>query len=238
MRFSFSSGSFPTYSLPAIFEIGHEAGADAIEVMLSPRMVKNGPTRLRFLEDQFRLPIASLHSVMRLRETSPEQLKEDVLESARLARKLEHCQCLVVHLPGAGTQVPGMASWWLDAVNSAVEILASSGTSISIENPDPPADGERPDERLSLMRWRFVAKEFGLHATFDTSHAAASGWDLLEYAAEPDPELDNVHLSDVGGEPFASGVLNSLMHQHRPPGRGNLEIERFLARLPRQTTTD
>lgn len=230
MRFSFSSGSFPTYSLPAIFEIGHEAGADAIEVMLTPRVVKNGATRLRFLEDQFRLPIASLHSVMRLREASAEQLKADILDSARIARKLEHCQTLVVHPPGSESGT-GISSWWLEAMSSAGEILSSSSTSISIENPDPPANAHRPDERLSLTRWRVLAQEFGLHATFDTSHAAASGWDLLAYAAEPDVGLDNVHLSDVGGEPFESGLLNSLIHQHRPPGTGNLQIERFLARL-------
>lgn len=231
VRFSFSSGSLPTYSLPAIFEIGHEAGADAIEVMLTPRLIKNGATRLRFLEEAFRLPIASVHSVMRLRSVTPEQFAADILDSARLARKLEHCQTLVVHLPPEDEPGSAMTNRWIEAITDATEILASSNVSLSIENPDPPPERERPDEWLSLTRWRVLIQEFGLHATFDTSHAAASGWDLLGYASDPHSELDNVHLSDVGGRSFNNGLLNSLFHAHRPPGEGNLQIERFLARL-------
>lgn len=231
MRFSFSSGSLPTYSLPAIFEIGHEAGADAIEVMLTPRMLKNGATRLRFLEEGFQLPIASVHSVMRLHDSSPENFVADILDSARLVRKLEHCQTLVVHLPPDDDPENGVMNQWIEAITDASDILAPSNARISIENPDPPPDTERPDEWLSLTRWRVLVQEFGLHATFDTSHAAASGWDLLGYAANPHAELDNVHLSDVGGRSYSNGLLNTLFHAHRPPGKGDLQIERFIARL-------
>lgn len=231
MRFSFSSGSLPTYSLPAIFEIGHEAGADAIEVMLTPRMLNSGATRLRFLEEAFRLPVASVHSVLRLRESSPEQMATDIIESARLVRKLDYCQSLVVHLPPGEDAGPIITNRWVEAISNATEILASSNATISLENPDPPPETERPDEWLSLTRWRVLIQEFGLRATFDTSHAAASGWDLLGYASDPHDALDNVHLSDVGGRSFNNGFLNSLLHAHRPPGEGDLQIERFLARL-------
>ncbi len=231
MRFSFSSGSLPTYSLPAIFEIGNNAGADAIEIMLSPRLLKQGATRLRFLEEGFNLPIASVHSVMRLREVSRARLFEDILESARLTRKLENCRSLVVHLPQ--TSSAAFTSRWLETVLEAQEILANSRARVSVENLDPvPAeDTADRDEWLSMTRWRVLSQEFGLGATFDTSHAAASGWDLLEYAENPHGALDNVHLSDVGGKAYSHDLLNTLLHAHRPPGTGNLQIERFLARL-------
>jgi sugar phosphate isomerase/epimerase len=38
-------------------------------------------------------------------------------------------------------------------------------------------------------------------------------------------------LSDVGGKSFSNGLMNTLLHAHRPPGTGDLQIERFLARL-------
>jgi sugar phosphate isomerase/epimerase len=229
VRFSFSSGSLPTYSLPAIFEIGSAAGADAIEIMLTPRMLKHGSTRLRFLEEGFKLPIASVHSVMRLREVSRAQIFEDILDSARLVRKLEHCTSLVVHMPNLSSSAFG--GRWLETVQEAAEILSRSKARISIENPDPPADLPAPDEWLSLTRWRVFSEEFGFGATFDTSHAAASGWDLLGYAENPHQALDNVHLSDVGGRQFSNSLLNTLFHAHRPPGTGDLQIERFLARI-------
>lgn len=229
MRFSFSSGSLPTYSLPAIFEIGSFAGADAIEVMLTPRLVKQGSTRLRFLEEGFKLPIASVHSVMRIRDVHPSRLLDDILESARLVRKLENCRSLVVHLPEDTTST--FSSRWLETVQEAAEILSKSKTRISVENPDPPSRLSSREEWLSMMRWRVLAQEFGFGATFDTSHAAASGWDLLGYAENPHSALDNIHLSDVGGRSYSSGLLNTLLHAHRPPGTGDLQIERFLARL-------
>jgi sugar phosphate isomerase/epimerase len=231
VRFSFSSGSLPTYSLPAIFEIGRNAGADAIEIMLSPRLLSHGSTRLRFLEEEFELPIASVHTLMRLRDASPEQLLNDIIDSARLTRKLEYCTSLVVHLP---QHTDGeFHSRWLDTVSEAMDILSSGSARISVENPDPPATSS-PDEQdqwLSLTRWKVLSQEFGLGATFDTSHAAASGWDLLGYAENPHSALDNVHLSDVGGRSYSNGLLNTLFHAHRPPGTGDLQIERFLARL-------
>ncbi len=229
MRFSFSSGSLPTYSLPAIFEIGSFAGADAIEVMLTPRLLKQGSTRLRFLEEGFKLPIASVHTVMRLRDVHPSQLLDDILDSARLVRKLENCRSLVVHLPEDTTSAYG--SRWLETVQEAAEILSKSRAQISIENPDPPGELSSREEWLTMMRWRVLSQEFGFGATFDTSHAAASGWDLLGYAENPHSSLDNVHLSDVGGKAYSNGLLNTLLHAHRPPGTGDLQIERFLARL-------
>lgn len=229
MRFSFSSGSLPTYSLPAIFDIGNAAGADAIEVMLTPRLAAQGSTRLRFLEEEFKLPIASVHSVMRLREPSPERWLEDILDSARLVRKLEFCGALVVHLPATASSA--FTGRWLETVQEANEILEGSPAVISIENLDPDPTACVPDEWLSMTRWRILSQEFGFGATFDTAHAAASGWDLLGYAENPHRALDNVHLSDVGGRRFNSSLLNTLLHDHRPPGSGDLQIERFLARL-------
>jgi sugar phosphate isomerase/epimerase len=229
VRFSFSSGSLPTYSLPAIFDIGNAAGADAIEVMLTPRMAAQGSTRLRFLEEEFNLPIASVHSVMRLREPSPEQWLEDILDSARLVRKLEFCHALVVHMPAVTSH--SFAGRWLKTVQEANDMLASSRAVVSIENLDPDPAAGVPDEWLSMTRWRVLSQEFGFGATFDTSHAAASGWDLLGYAENPHRALNNVHLSDVGGRRYQSSLLNTLLHDHRPPGSGDLQIERFLARL-------
>ncbi|MEX2426539.1 MAG: sugar phosphate isomerase/epimerase [Thermomicrobiaceae bacterium] len=229
MRFSFSSGSFPTYSLPAIFELGSQAGADAIEIMLTPRLLSQGATRLRFLEEGYNLPIASVHSVLRLRDTTSEQFAHDILESARLVRKLECCQSMVVHLPYRPDA--RLNSLWLETIQEAAEILEDSQARVSIENPDPPSYDLKEDDWLSITRWKVVSQEFATGATFDTSHAAASGWDLLAYAENPHRALDNIHLSDVGGKTYATGLLNSLLHAHRPPGTGDLQIERFLARL-------
>ncbi len=229
MRFSFSSGSLPTYSLPAIFDMGNAAGADAIEIMLSPRMAAQGSTRLRFLEEEQNLPIASVHSVMRLRQPSREQWLQDILDSAHLVKKLEFCHALVVHLPN--TTSSAFTGRWLETVQTANEILFNSRAVVSIENLAPEPSAGSMDEWLSMTRWRILSQEFGFGATFDTAHAAASGWDLLGYAEAPHSALNNIHLSDVGGRHFRSSFLNALLHDHRPPGQGDLQLERFLARL-------
>jgi sugar phosphate isomerase/epimerase len=229
MLFTFSSGSLPTYTLSAIFDVGRHAGADGVELLLSHRLVAQGAARVRVLEDGFRMPVTSVHSVLRLRETTLEQQISDILESARFARDLPSCRTLVVHLPDLSEQ--SARSRWLDAVARAADVLAGSKTSVSVETPGVLND-ESPDPRLSGPEWlMMLCGEWNLKTTLDTSHVASLGWNMLDDAVRLLPTTDNIHLSDSGTRHFRYGLLNSLVRDHQPPGDGILPLDRFLRRL-------
>lgn len=231
VRFSFSSASFPSYSLDSVFELGYLAGADAIEIMLTPRLARGGATKLRRLEELYKIPIGSIHTIMRVRRPGRDQEIDDVLESARFAREFSSCHTLVAHLPWSRESTTSVGNQWIRAIDQVKESLAGSTVSLSLENPDPATHLNPNEQQLLLMRWTRLVEEFELCATLDTSHAAACGWNLLELASSHPASLDNVHLSDIGGRTYRAALLNSLLHEHRRPGTGELEIERFLARL-------
>jgi sugar phosphate isomerase/epimerase len=231
MLFTFSSGSLPTYSLPAVFDTIKRAGADGIELVLSARMAHGDTTRARFLEDGFRLPIRSVHSVLRLRQTSDEQHAADILQSARFASELPSCRSLVVHPPDSLVRGAAAPVKWLDTIARAAEILGRTGVRVSVETPTLPTE-LTPDPRIARAEWfAMISQEWDIGVTLDTCHLASLGWDLMNEAVRILPSVDNVHLSNRGTRAYSRDLLNSLIRDHQPPARGELAIQQFLRKL-------
>ncbi|MBX5444369.1 sugar phosphate isomerase/epimerase [Sphaerobacter sp.] len=233
MEILVSTGSLTGIPLRCAFDLARRAGADGVELMLTSRLVRDGPERIQALEHQTGVPVRAVHTVMRLRDPSLERAAEDILISAHFAHRLANCDALVVHLPSAPTlHAPGTRIWF-DAIDTALTVTEQGRARIAIENTgrlrrsDPEPFLDHPDRLL-----RF-AQEWGVAITYDTAHAASQGWDVLEVAAPLAPHLANVHLSDYGRRTFPVGLANALLRDHQLPGTGVLPLGDVLDRLVR-----
>ncbi len=232
MQVLVSTGSLAWFPLSTRFAIARAAGVDGLELLLTPRLARRGAGVIRELERQHEVPVRTVHAILRIPFSPPEQLAEDIVESARLAARLERCAALVIHPPSTIHPQARGAQHWFDAVARALDIASESGFRLALENLS--CHGQRSsvfDQLEYLLR---VAEEWDLHFTFDTAHAASFGWDLLATASAFLPRLANVHLSDAAGRDYAFSLANSLLRDHQLPGHGTLPLVPLLRLLERR----
>jgi sugar phosphate isomerase/epimerase len=231
MEFIFSTGALPGYPITRCFEVARAAGADGVELLLTPRLRDLDPDWVRALEHEHRVAVRSVHTILRLRATSPERVRDDILASARLASALPRCATLVVHTPEVHSLHEPAAQEWFRAIGSAVETAASSHFRVAIENSGKMTRSAPTWALDHPHRLRWLAQEWDLSLTFDTAHAASRGWDVAEAVELLLPRVENVHLSDTSPGSFRFGMLNALLRDHQLPGRGELPLGTLLAHL-------
>lgn len=227
----FSTGSLTGFTLSSIFDIARRVGADGIELMLTGQLLRQDPSRVQELERTFGVPVRAIHTVMRLGRVSPERAASDIVMSAAYANQFVRCHALVVHGPETHSLHTGAARTWLSALETACEMTEHSSINIALENPGrltpkaPPTVLDHPD------RLRWLAQEWGVAITYDTSHAASQQWDVLGTATKLAPQLANVHLSDYHARSYRSALANAFLRDHQLPGAGMLPLEALLAGL-------
>lgn len=231
MEITFSTGSLTGFSISTIFEIARGLPVDGVELMLSTRLLQQGPQRIQELEQRTGVPVRSVHTLLRVTCPSAEQAASDIVESARFARELINCGTLVVHTPDSHAMHTVETRAWLSAIDSVLEMIEGTPLRIAVENSgrlsnaDPTSYFDHPE------RLRWVAQEWGVGLTFDTSHAASRQWDLLPTARRLQPHLHNVHLSDYGRRSYPSALANAFLRDHRLPGSGTLPLRELLGEL-------
>lgn len=237
MQVLLSTGSLSWYSLPQRFAIARAAGVDGLELLLTPRLARQGTGDVRELEQEYGVPIRTVHSILRVQFRNAEQIAADIVESAQLAASFEQCSALVIHPPAAPHAQTQEARQWFDAVSEALQIAEAAGFQLALENLSLSRRGQRLtafDQLEYLLR---LAEEWDLRFTLDTAHAASFGWDLVATANAVLPRLVNVHLSDAVERDFVLSLANSLLRDHRLPGRGSLPLAPLLRLLEQRNYT-
>ncbi len=226
-----STGSLPGFSIESSLSIAHDAGADGVELMLTPRSRHIDPEHICRLEERYDMPVRSVHTVMRLRSVSAQTMAQDIVESARFAARFPRCKALVVHTPDVQSLHHPDARVWFDAVNTAVEISQRGRFSVAIENSGR--------STLRTPTWAFdhphrllwLTEEWNLQITYDTAHAASRNWEILDTLKAFMPRIANVHLSDVVERHSRFGLWNALRRDHQIPGHGILPLDDVLLKL-------
>ena len=226
-----STGSLPGFSIESSLSIAHDAGADGVELMLTPRLRHIDPEHICRLEERYDMPVRSVHTVMRLRSVSAQTMAQDIVESARFAARFPRCKALVVHTPDVQSLHHPDARVWFDAVNTAVEISQRGRFSVAIENSGR--------STLKTPTWAFdhphrllwLTEEWNLQITYDTAHAASRNWEILDTLKAFMPRIANVHLSDVVERHSRFGLWNALRRDHQIPGHGILPLDDVLLKL-------
>ena len=216
-----STGSLAPRGLDDIASIARQAGADGLELLLNGRLLTAGPERVARIAHAHDVPIRSIHPPIRLFHSAG-YVHDDLIAAAEFARELPDCQILVMHAVGGPTLHSEDGRAFFRTVEAVTTILRKSGIRLAIENRGTVQPQPRMDFLDRLQNLYRVCEEWDLDITFDTSHAASFGLNIVPALDVVYPRLANVHLSDRREEApaIASGMINSLTREHQIPGDG------------------
>jgi sugar phosphate isomerase/epimerase len=227
-----STGSLALRGVDDIAAIARQAGADGLELLLNGRLLATDPERVAHIADARGAPIRSVHPPIRL--INPRRhVHDDLIATAEFARDLPGCRVLVMHAVGGTTLHSEQGRAFFRTIDAVTAILRKSGVRLAIENRGTLHPQPRLDFLDRLQNLYRVCEEWDLDITFDTSHAASFGLNILPALDVVYPRLANIHLSDRREEPpaIASGLVNSLTREHQLPGSGALPLASFVQRL-------
>mgnify|MGYP003926296125 CR=1 FL=1 len=222
-----STGSLPWLPLDKRIRAIAAAGADGLELLLTPRLLHHDPTALAQQARQLGVPVRAVHAVLRLRRDCT---ISELQASVRFAQALPDCTVLVIHPPQPVTQTHR----WVQALQAA-RMETGAPLRIAVETPGQHTAQDRPvpyDDGEFFLRF---VEEWDLAITADTAHIASLGWDLLGFLRRCLPRLAHVHLSDATDQNFGLALANALLRDHRLPGTGCLPLDTFLRALCQST---
>jgi len=232
MEILLSTGSLTPRGIGDAASIARQAGADGLEVMLTRRLLSAGPTVVIDVAKRHDMSIRSIHPPIRF-VNAHQNVHTDMLAAAAFARETPGCRTLVMHAVGGPGLHTERGRAFFQTIGEVTEILKKSGVRLAIENRGTVQPRPRLDFLDRLQNLYRVCEEWDLDITFDTSHAASFGLNIVASLDVVYPRVANIHLSDRRDEPpaIASGVLNSLTREHQLPGMGALPLGMFLQRL-------
>ena len=227
-----STGSLTPRGIGDIARIAQQAGADGLEVMLNNHLLAIGPDAAISAAETHQVPIRSIHPPIRF-INARQHVHHDMLAAAAFARDIPGCRTLVMHAVGGAGLHTERGRAFFHTVGEVSDLLKKSGVRLAIENRGTVQPRPRLDFLDRLQNLYRVCEEWNLDITFDTSHAASFGVNIVSALDVVYPRVANIHLSDRRDEPpaIASGIVNSLTRNHQLPGQGALPLGMFLQRL-------
>jgi sugar phosphate isomerase/epimerase len=230
VKLAIAAGAMMFYPVRTMLGVSRDAGADSVELMATPTVLRRGPERYVRLAYDAGIGISSVHSRLHYGHTSLKQQIESDRASLRFASGIPGCGCLVLHPPiSPGPDLSAVSSW-LDALCRERERQQTS-LKLALENRAENHDGTPRQLLDNLERLRILAGEWGVHLTLDIAHAVSFGLDPLACIDIVAPRLANVHFSDVRDRLYRGGIANGVLRDHQLPGDGILDTDAILCRL-------
>jgi len=224
-----STGTLYLYPLRATFAIARELGFTGVEVVVGPELILKGGEYVRRLGDEYGLAISALHPPIaplpgwrRIRAILP--------KAYRLSQEMGSPP-IIVHAPKGPNLADERVRLFLGAVHELK--VSSPGPAIWLETLAVFRPEDRLNALLDPLALAHFAQEHSFPLTFDTSHIATCGSNLLEAYKVLGERVVNVHLSDLRPSPrfLDQPWMHSYFKHHQLPGRGLLNLAGFLCHL-------
>jgi sugar phosphate isomerase/epimerase len=230
MKWSFSTGTLYHLPLRTAFALAHEAGFAGVELVLSPEVILRGAAHVRTLSQEYALPVFSVHPPI-IPYPGHNSTASILPRLVSLAEQV-NCPLVVLHVPKVTT--PQDARWteFVDALLHE-RTRCNPGVQISLENPG----FFRPSDIQYILhdahRLRAFADQYDIPITFDTAHAGASSYPLMEAYELFHGRVVNVHFSDLVQRRIFPDwpPLYSILKHHQMPGEGSLPLVEFVRHL-------
>lgn len=206
IKVALSTASVFPERAPDAFETAARLGYDGIEIMVTTDPVSQDAAVLRKLSDYYGLPVVSVHA--------PNLLLTQRVWGRDPWAKLEKSRELAAALGARVVVVHPPFRWQRDYARdfqAGIAGMDSEGdVAFAVENLYPLLRGET-EVAAYAPHWNPLEMDCPA-VTLDVSHAAVSGWDVLEMAKALGGRVRHVHLSD--------GTKPGLPDEHLVPGRG------------------
>nr|MBC7244717.1 sugar phosphate isomerase/epimerase [Chloroflexota bacterium] len=230
LKLSFSTGTLYHCPLRIAFALACEAGFEGVELVLSPEIILRGASYVRRLSQEYALPVLSVHPPI-VPYPGQNSAGSILPRLVSLAEQLD-CPLVVLHVPKVTTPQDRKWAEFTDVLLRARE-QANPGVQISLENP---GFFRRSDAHYILhdaRRLRAFADQYDLPLTFDTAHAGASSYPLMEAYELFHGRVVNVHFSDLVSRRIFPDwpPLYSFLKHHQMPGEGILPLAEFVRLL-------
>jgi len=232
LKLSLSTGTLYIYPLRAVMRWARAAGFAGVELVVNPEAIGRGGRAVARLAAEEGIEILTAHpTVVPLpgwREKSAGGLDRTLALAHEAGAGL-----VVTHTPRGTSLEEGEGLAFRQQIEHLLPGLRVNGLRLAVENKAARTTADAGYALTPLHRLRDFADRYDLDLVLDTTHAGASGEDLMRARQVFGPRLANVHLSDVGGLLARLPIhrLRSAMGEHRFPGAGGLPLASLLADL-------
>ena len=218
MKISFSTGCLYEYSLSDIFSLAKRAGFDGIELLIDRNKSNIKPRRIRDLSERYEIPILSIHSPFVMCDGWG-NFWDSIQKTLDFAVELS-IPLMNFHPPYSVLTIYRLNSNFLDRVKSYREMANRNDIILTVENLPIKLYFARIFSRKSTYKLAEFIKDSNIFLTFDTTHFATMGADILQAYALFGERVANVHFSDYDGRA-----------QHLLPGNGYLPLKELLRKI-------
>lgn len=228
MKISLSTSSVNPMNVHVAFEAAQLLGYDGIELMVSPNKLTQDLEHMKKLVDSTGVPITSVHAPTLLLckfvwGTSPEG---KLVKSVDFAEKLG-ATSVVVHPPFKNNHY---SDHFIDVAN---KLNRDSRVDVAIENMFPWVIKGR-EVQMYGPSWEETCERAD-NLTFDFSHAALSGMDILEFFNKYHHKVRVIHFTDGSRRNKAKG--DAISDEHMLPGEGDMPLREVYSLLKEKNWT-
>lgn len=217
---------FDTKSPDQVFASLKASGVQGIELLLPSytRITQKDLQEVKTMLTENNMPVFSVHQTLRFFTKTKLQEIEELFELTQFLS----AGVIVLHMNSAGKQV--FDKHYIAAVH---KLQKKYGIKVGFENREKFIGSLLRPYGWHAEKFSNLMQEDDFFITFDTTHLAHSGGDIITFFKHNKDRIVNIHLSD-----YKHHVLNSslrpLRFKHLPLGKGELPIEDFLTVLHKE----
>ena len=209
---------FSTYNQKEVLLSLKNSGVNGIELLSTSNVSDKDIKKVQETLAELDLAVFSVHqSISTLFNISIQEIEG----LCQIAHKLK-AGVVVLHINVIGNQI-----FKTDYVRALKGLESKYKIKIGIENsPISPLSFFKP-YTWNGDKFSALIKETGFNITFDTTHLAQTGKDIIDFYKKNKDSIVNIHLSDYK-KSFLNKYLLLSNSTHLPLGKGTLPIKQFL----------
>jgi sugar phosphate isomerase/epimerase len=207
-----SKSLFRKYSIEEVFQKLKAAGVDGIELLIPVNFSEEDFKQIQAILNKNSVVVNSIHQPLRwITKTNVSEIK--MLFS--VAKKF-NAKVIVLHLYNAKEQI--FNNSYLEKLHN---LQKEFGIKIAFENTQKFAQVFNQKIYWDSKMFSEIVKKAGFSITFDTTHLANTGGDIIPFFNENKDNIVNIQLSD-----YRVRFLKPSLHL--PLGKGTLPVKEFL----------
>jgi len=204
-----------------VFKALKEFGVDGIELLVSRNTTDGDLKKVSLLLKKNKTKVLSIHQPLELIFN----ISSTQIEKLFYAGKLLNAKLIVLHLKAISKNLNNK-----NFMNKLKKLERQSKIKIAIENDHKTPISFFVPYISDSNLFSAAVINYKLNVTFDTSHLAQAGGDIINFYNKNKKKIINIHLSDYKNS-FLNKYLFLNKDMHMILGKGELQIKELLTAL-------